>query len=304
MDIKHVKSRKITVGLFGEGLPFSWFHLSIWNESSPIFHTTLLKRKKWRENVKSTSPSLKRKYLHEVTLAECPQIAPIYLFFAELEQDEFYPYIPKEQVPAYIEQAIKTGKRIAHQHNEKRPLGDFINHLLKQGVRIKFLEKHPVDPAIRAQYIKKPPTIAIYRHSLRQIDQFFQKIGEEIREEEIWLLHLYHEWFHHLEETKYGRTDTVLPKVTVKQKGLFTIKKPLQCLREIAAHTFTQTVLGLTWSPLLLDHLLTLKNKGWSNGQIREYFGRYKAVVDSLLEEAKKQEEQRDSEEELIPRGK
>ncbi|MBA4543704.1 MULTISPECIES: hypothetical protein [Thermoactinomyces] len=251
-----------------------------------------------------TTPSIRRKHLHEVTLDDCPQLPPFYLFFAEMEQDELYPYLSKEQVPALIEQAIATGERIASLHGKKRPLGSFINHLLKQKVRIKFLEKHSADPSIRAQYIKKPPTIAIYRHSLKQIRQFFQRNGEEVPEEEIWLLHLYHEWFHHLEETKYGRTDKVLPKVTVKQKGPFAIKKPLQCLREIAAHTFTQTVLGLLWSPLLLDHLLTFKNKGWSNGQIREYFGRYKSTIDSLLEEAKKQEGPHDPQDEPLPTEK
>jgi hypothetical protein len=105
-------------------------------------------------------------------------------------------------------------------------------------------------------------------------------------------MHLYHEWFHYLEEKKFGRTDFLLPKVTIKQWGPFTFKKPLYRTREIAAHTFTQKMLQLPWSPLLLDQLLLLRHEGWNRGQIREHFKQIRQRFDKIRQASKPVEKQ------------
>jgi hypothetical protein len=238
------------------------------------------------ETVKSLSSEPNyAKRLQAVSLEKkCPHVDPFYLFFSELEQDEFYPHIPKDQLLNYIQQATQAGERVAKQYARADHVKDMLNQLLKQKIRVRILEKHSSDPSVRAQYIKKPATIVVFRYSIQQIRDFFRRLGEEVKEEDILLLHLYHEWFHHLEETQCGRTDYALPKVIVKQRGPFALKKPIYRLREIAAHSFTQKAMDLSWTPLLLDHLLTFKQKGWSHAQIREHFQRLKTAVDLFLE--------------------
>ena len=209
-----------------------------------------------------------------VSLEErCPSLPPKYLFVLEIEQDEYFPHLSQSEVPLLIDQAIQKGLLASRKWaGKKLSLKEMINLLLRQGITMRFKDQHPESPVIRAEYDKKHKTICIYRKSMHQIQRFFEELNIQVPKEELFLLHIYHEWFHHLEETKIGRTDDELPRVTIKQKGPFAIRKRLSRLREIAAHTFVQHAFGLTWSPLLLDYLLFFKEKGWSFGQIRESF--------------------------------
>jgi hypothetical protein len=213
----------------------------------------------------------------------CPTLPPKCLFVLELEQDEYFPHLSPSEVPLLIDQAIQKGILASGKWAEqKQSLKDMINLLIRQGITVRFLDRHPEKPAIRAEYNKKTKTIRIYRKSMHQIQRFFEELNIPVTEEDLFLLHLYHEWFHHLEETKIGRTDDELPRVTIKQKGPFAIRKRLSRLREIAAHAFVQQVFELNWSPLLLDYLLYFKEKGWSFGQIRESFQKEKERIQSV----------------------
>ena len=212
----------------------------------------------------------------------CPTLPPKYLYVLELEQDEYFSHLSKSEVPLLIDQAIHKGLfAFSRWAEKKQSLKEMINLLLRQGITVRFKDQHPEKPVIRAEYDKKNKTIRIYRKSMQQIQHFFDELNIQVPQEDLFLLHLYHEWFHHLEETKIGRTDDELPRVTVKQKGPFAIRKRLSRLREIAAHTFVQQVFELTWSPLLLDYLLFFKEKGWSFGQIRESFKNEKERIRS-----------------------
>lgn len=210
-----------------------------------------------------------------------PALPPEYLFVLELEQDEYFPYLAADEVPLIIHQAMQKGLIAVNQWGGKKSCKDMINLLLKERITVRFKDVHVEMPSIRAEYNKKQRLISIYRRSVCQIRQLFQEMKISVPKEDLYLLHLIHEWFHHLEETKAGRTDYALPRATVKQKGPLAIRKPLKRLREIAAHTFTQNALNLTWSPLLLDYLLLYKGKGWSMGQIRETFKKEKERIRS-----------------------
>jgi hypothetical protein len=111
-------------------------------------------------------------------------------------------------------------------------------------------------------------------------------MGTPLHEEDIIAIHLYHEWFHFLEERKSGRTDLRLPKVIVSKTGSYKHKKTIAKTREIAAHAFTQRALQLSWSPLLLDYLLTYKKQG--KEVIRSQFKKMKESYELLLEEIEK----------------
>jgi hypothetical protein len=216
----------------------------------------------------------KKKRLSFVYLDSIWPVIPLeVLAIAELEQDELFEHLPKNQIPFYIENSIQHGKDIAQSFaSSSFELKELINKIIKQRVSIHLIQQHPTDHRIRAQYIKKPPRIQIYRTSIQQIKDFFLKMKLLVYEDDIIALHLLHEWFHHLEEKEYGQTDLLFPKIKVKQWGPFISTKTIRKTREIAAHSFTQTALNLKWSPLLLDYLLMLTQQGMDRIQIREHF--------------------------------
>ncbi|MFC7441476.1 hypothetical protein [Laceyella putida] len=227
--------------------------------------------------MKTNAGKAHRKSLTHIDLhRHWPSLDAHTLYSLELEQDEYYQHIPAAALPQYVEQAMAKGKKVATTHGRLYSLQKLLNLLLKEGVCVRFRDKHPLDPTIRAQYNKKTKTIEIYRNSLQQITHFFNMMDKAVADEEIILLHLIHEWFHHLEETRCGRTDADLPKVVIKQVGPLKQRKSILRTREIGAHAFTQAVMQLSWSPLLLDYLLDYQQQGWTKAQIREHFHRLK----------------------------
>ena len=118
-----------------------------------------------------------------------------------------------------------------------------INRVIQSGVRDPFMEREGHDSTgwIRAQYRRKPPTIEIYKPSLKQLGRFFRQSGYHVNPDDLIALHLYHEWFHHLESSSLGRTDHRLPKAEKKRWGPLVFRRRIHRLREIAAHAFTQS---------------------------------------------------------------
>lgn len=204
--------------------------------------------------------------------------APV-LALSELEQDEVYPHLDKREIGTYLNQSLSIGREAATDFNYSGDLKTLLNHMLRSGVRIGFQEGNAPREIgwVRAQYRTHPPTITVYRSSIEQLSRFFRTSGQPVRMEDLIALHLIHEWFHHLEVSRYGRTDLRLPKVTTTRLGPFSLKQPLKKTREIAAHAFTQEMMGLSFYPLLLDHLLLHLDQGWSKHRIREHFERMKA---------------------------
>lgn len=200
-----------------------------------------------------------------------PNLAPLYLSYLELERDPYYSFLPIDELDSYLKKAIYIGEQTAKPYIHMDHLS-FFNHTMKNNIRIRLLERHPEQSSIRAQYHKKKQTIFIYKNSMKEIRQFIAKGIGNVSSIDLIALHAYHEWFHHLEETSIGRTDQKFQPVVIKKRGPFLVKKTLLRLREIAAHAFTQTALGLNWSPLLLDQFRYLQLKGYSNAQIRKCF--------------------------------
>ncbi|SDC21687.1 hypothetical protein SAMN04488112_104165 [Melghirimyces thermohalophilus] len=203
-----------------------------------------------------------------------PHLPHAVLALTELEQDEMYPLLTATAIPRYLEEATAFGREAATNESDDGDLTRLFNRIIQSGVRVRLIEQNGAkgNGWIRAQYHRKPPTIDVYRSSMEQLEQFFAKCGYRVAEEDLIALHLYHEWFHHLESTRLGRTDYRLPKVRKKKWGPLVFRQRVYRLREIAAHAFTQEAMGLTWSPLWLDHLLLLTEKGWTKSQIREHF--------------------------------
>jgi hypothetical protein len=214
-----------------------------------------------------------------------PTLSALHLSFLELKRDPHYDFLLSDEIDTYLTKAIAIGSQAAKSYIEMDHLS-FFNHVLKDDIRIHIREQHPEHLHIRAQYNKKKHTIFIYKNSINEVRKFLSFNNKMVKDIDVIALHAYHEWFHHLEETSIGRTDLQLPAVIVKQRGPFLVKRPLIRLREIAAHAFTQTALGLNWSPLLLDEYKYHLAKGFNKTQIRESFqntvSTYYAIINKI----------------------
>ncbi|KPJ69397.1 hypothetical protein AMJ44_03940 [candidate division WOR-1 bacterium DG_54_3] len=102
-----------------------------------------------------------------------------------------------------------------------------------------------------SEYREKEGEIVIYRDSLkvlmRRADEDSITLDQPIK------LLIAHELFHHLEKERFGPVSEKF-KIT-KKIGLFSYKKSFKSLNEVAAHAFTQALLGLDHSPLIFDYL-------------------------------------------------
>ncbi|MDI6784668.1 MAG: hypothetical protein QME64_11330, partial [bacterium] len=100
---------------------------------------------------------------------------------------------------------------------------------------------------IRAKYGGNPPTITIYRKTIQQLLEPLPSQGCHSREsgnkfsltlKQLEEMAITHELYHHLEMNKPKKGD--FPNLT-------------RLFEELAAHSFTQGILGLVFFPLIID---------------------------------------------------
>ncbi|SHE51498.1 hypothetical protein SAMN05444392_101801 [Seinonella peptonophila] len=212
----------------------------------------------------------------------CPVLPLEVLSFQEMKNEQTLESVQMDQLPELIQDAIRMGKLAVERRPTLANLTDLINHLLKQKIQVRFLDRHPTDQHVRAQYqTGKHPCITIYRSSIQQMERFFRQQLAPVDPKELYMLHLFHEWFHHLEEVEIGRIDRKLAK-QYRQRRFQRIVIPQ--VREIAAHAFTQQMMNLSWSPLLLDHLLSFQKQPHSSISLREHFHQLKDEFSKMAE--------------------
>ena len=215
-----------------------------------------------------------------------PIASPEVLGYLELKDDELYGELRPNQVGPYVEGALEIGRQAGREFSYDGDLARLMDRISQSGTKVTFVDerKRESDKLVRAQYERRPPRILVYRPSLEQMEHFFLKSGYRVRPEDVIALHMCHEWFHHLEETRFGRTDYQLPKIAMRKIGPVTFKQSVESTREIAAHAFTQQVMGLPWYPLLLDVLITHSERKMKKEQIRDRFHRLRYEFEQLRE--------------------
>lgn len=114
----------------------------------------------------------------------------------------------------------------------------------------------PESPSMEIFALFEPPaTIFIRPDLLADCDAYIQKSGlcqvlGSFRCEDVVLAH---EFFHFLESRAGGE---IFTRVYREPAGLFRRKAPLPPLSEIAAMRFARELLGLPWSPFILDSVM------------------------------------------------
>lgn len=167
-----------------------------------------------------------------------------------LMQDHLYKKIPENERLKLIQQAIECGRRAAGMI----PASDLQDYCWQEKIEVEFFEEALKSDNFRyvlAEF-QLPKHIRINQNLVDQSASFVaeQKFlqGQQVTE-----ILLAHELYHYLENKHQLFT---IQKQLNYQTGPFKRSARLHGLSEIAAMTFAQESLGLTFSPVLLNVLL------------------------------------------------
>lgn len=163
--------------------------------------------------------------------------------------------------------AIEDGRRIGDELLDEwgNPTGKESLFLLVSRLRCCVREAQCLySPNVLAEYDEATRTILLYPGNIDQAERRFHQAGglpvAAVFHWTIAEMCLTHELFHHLEITRYGRTDLKYP-VRRKLWGLLPITRTVRTIREIAAHAFVMRVLSLPRPPTDLQPNSTLKDE-------------------------------------------
>jgi len=169
--------------------------------------------------------------------------------------------ISQEQKEVYIKKANQCGKEqafrlIKKQQDQKGSVWDMAAQL---GIVINKEASAGSDDYIVFAKYNYPKTITLYMKNVIDLNAFIEAHGLSdllgaIKIEEILLAH---ELYHFCEE-HFPNVYSKIEKFTLWKIGPFKYKTGVIAIREIAAMSFAQTLLGLPYSPYLFDSLLLL----------------------------------------------
>ncbi|MCW3096114.1 MAG: hypothetical protein JWL77_1732 [Chthonomonadaceae bacterium] len=164
----------------------------------------------------------------------------------ELQCDRLFPRLTSEQREFYITAALAIGAREAAHHSGASMLS--LAHQL--GTRVEEYDGGNVVAGceIYAEYDVVSRRIRLHRAGVAHLAvRLGQTLPEAIAQETARDLLIAHELFHHLEATCLGPVHRTLPSISVSLVGrLWRVQRHILRTREIAAHSFAHTVLGMT----------------------------------------------------------
>ena len=127
-------------------------------------------------------------------------------------------------------------------------------------VRVVHGDNHVAGVPTRSEYDAESRAITLYQASLGEVLGLLNYAsGLPWTGERVAALHVAHELFHHLEATRFPPLDAQLPPVVVKVRlgVLWVARRRARRCREVGAHAFAKTLLGLPFFPSVLDWLGT-----------------------------------------------
>lgn len=179
------------------------------------------------------------------------------LSLLELKEDFLFEKLNKDQIKYYIRESINIGEKIAKGFKNKD-----IEYLLKKN-EVEIVVKEASigkGPNLRAEihFDKKIKRIVIYKDSIKQIFETVKYLGIEISEENVYKMHLAHEFYHYIEFAHSQYTNEQLDKIICFSLGPIKRKSTILKTREIAAHAFCKEFLKLKFHPKALDYIFLI----------------------------------------------
>lgn len=192
------------------------------------------------------------------------------LSFLELKEDIVFHKIPKNKIKYFINEASAIGREEAKKYKEST-----LEDLLKEnGVEVIIKETCPTKKLdIRGEIIfdKKEKKITIYKNSLEQLYKSLNDSGLKVSRDNVYEIHLAHEFYHFLEFKNKKNTNELLEKVETISIGAIKRKSSILKTREIAAHSFCKELLNLKFHPKLMDYLFLIETKRLDKNDFKRY---------------------------------
>ena len=169
----------------------------------------------------------------------------------ELQRDRLFPLLTPAQCEFYVTAAMEIGACEAAQYRGE-PILPLVEKLgaciedyedcedYKDGNTIAGSE-------IYAEYDAVYRRIRLHRVGVSRLAaRLGQALPEAAAKKTAWDLLAAHELFHHLEATRLGPVHTKLPPIAIPVlRGLWRVQRRVLRTREIAAHSFAYTLLGM-----------------------------------------------------------
>ncbi|WP_313187626.1 hypothetical protein [Lacrimispora sp.] len=188
---------------------------------------------------------------------------------AEIEPVEWYSYafsreplngrFHEEQRKEWMEKSLACGRKYAQKVCEKYQTRDPKKLAQAMGMDISFPEfPEKTDRVLFAEY-RVPNKICIYMDAVKKGEKLFGRPGiSELLAEglDISRLLLSHELFHFVEEQYKHEIFTKTEKVRLWSFGFLHNDSNVIAFSEIAAMGFAQEIMGITYSPYIMDVFL------------------------------------------------
>lgn len=175
----------------------------------------------------------------------------------QLRDDTYFNKLSNEEVKYYISESIRLGKNLSKSLREKD-----IEALLKEnGIEIEVIKGKDENLSLRAEieFSKEIKKIKIYEDSIIDVYNNTKNHRFNLNKEDIYKIHLAHEFYHFLEYKYNIFTNERLKKITLFKLGPFKRESTILMTREIAAHSFCKEILKLDFHPKLLDYMYLIK---------------------------------------------
>ena len=184
--------------------------------------------------------------------------------YQTLAQDIVFKKIPQKSRMDFIKYAMEVGSREARSTVKEFETNDPNIIAEKFEINIEHSSESNVSGSlvIYSEYIKhrgKKSAIKIYYNSMAQLNKFIknQNLQRILGIQNVIDIYISHELFHHIEEVRLGSVGKQVKVFTLK-KGPVKIDSGVASLSEIAANTFAETLLDLSFSPKILDYITLL----------------------------------------------
>lgn len=184
------------------------------------------------------------------------------LAYAELKNDLLFQKIPKDKIDYYIDDSLFLGEIKAKQYLTK----DLKRLCEDNGIKIEVVKKsgtfYGVKFRAEISFSKKENIIKIYESSLIDLMNTCNKVDffkEKLSYEDVFNMHLAHEFYHFLEYKENKPTNELLDRITLMNFGFFKRESSIIKCSEIAAHSFSKEILGTRFLPNIYDYLYLIE---------------------------------------------
>ena len=174
----------------------------------------------------------------------------------EISKDPKKNKIPEESKEEIIDKSIACGKKEAQKLIERYKDHSASEIASKLGIQVKYKdqEESPLDALYFGLY-DSPNTITLYKKNISIAESLLEKLEYKLINVSLVDMVLSHELFHFIEfhnKTLYTNTKGI--KLWSLGK-FYTRTSKLNCTSEIAAMSFSKTLLGLNVDPNILDYI-------------------------------------------------